>query len=95
MNEIDKIKKQILPIVKRNKIRRAGIFGSFATGSFTNTSDVDILVELGNNISLLDFVRIKLDLEDSLQRKVDLVEYKAIKPRLRKQILEEEIRIYG
>ena len=95
MNEIDKIKKQVLPIVKRNKIRRAGIFGSFATGSFTNTSDVDILVELGNNISLLDFVRIKLDLEDSLQRKVDLVEYKAIKPRLRKQILEEEIRIYG
>ncbi len=81
--------------MERNKIKRAGIFGSFATGLYSGASDVDILVELGNNISLLDFVRIKLDLEDSLQRKVDLVEYNAIKPRLRKQILEEEIRIYG
>ncbi len=95
MNELENIKKLVIPIMERNKIKRAGIFGSFATGSYSGTSDVDILVELGNNISLLDFVRIKLDLEDSLQRKVDLVEYSAIKPRLRKQILEEEIRIYG
>ena len=95
MNEIENIKRQIIPVVKRNNIKRAGIFGSFVTGAFTDTSDVDILVELDNNTSLLDFVRIKFDLEDSLQRKVDLVEYKAIKPRLRMQILEEEIRIYG
>jgi predicted nucleotidyltransferase len=52
-------------------------------------------VELEEDISLLEFVGIKLELEDLLRRKVDLVEYQAIKPRLKNQILSEEIRIYG
>ena len=95
MNEIDEIKQRIIPIVKRHNVKKAGIFGSLAKGAFTDESDVDILVELDKRISLLDFVRIKLDLEDTLRRKVDLVEYKAIKPRLKDQILSEELRIYG
>ena len=66
-----------------------------STGEFTRKSDVDILVELGKDISLLEFVGIKDELEDSLGRSVDLVEYQAIKPRLRSRILSEEIRIYG
>ena len=66
-----------------------------STGEFTRKSDVDILVELGKDISLLEFVGIKYELEDSLGRSVDLVEYQAIKPRLRSRILSEEIRIYG
>lgn len=95
MNDIDEIKQRIIPIVKRHNVKKAGIFGSLAKGAFTDESDVDILVELDKRISLLDFVRIKLDLEDTLRRKVDLVEYKAIKPRLKDQILSEELRIYG
>ena len=35
------------------------------------------------------------DLEDKLNKKVDLVEYEAIKPRLKNRILSEEVRIYG
>jgi len=50
---------------------------------------------LGNQISLLEFVGIKYELEDLLGRKVDLVEYQAVKPRLKDKILAEEIRIYG
>lgn len=56
---------------------------------------MDILIELKDKISLLKFVRIKLDLEDALNKKVDLVEYNSIKPRLQERILSEEIRIYG
>ena len=37
----------------------------------------------------------KLELEDLLGQKVDLVEYAAIKPGLRERILGEEIKIYG
>lgn len=95
MHPIDDIKNKIIPVVKRHKIKKAGIFGSFAKGVMTEASDVDILVELDNSLSLLDFVRIKFDFEDALNRKVDLVEYKAIKPRLREQILAEELRVYG
>lgn len=93
MNQLEDIKQQITLIAKRHKIKKAGIFGSYANNSYTQDSDVDILVELEDNLSLLDFVRIKLDFEDSLQKKVDLVEYKSIKPRLRNSILSEEIRV--
>lgn len=93
--EIEEIKKTIEPILLRHQIKRAGIFGSVAQGRASSESDIDILVELGNQISLLEFVGIKYELEDLLGRKVDLVEYQAVKPRLRHRIMAEEIRIYG
>ncbi len=92
---LENIKHTIIPVLKKHRIKRAGFFGSYVKGEATATSDIDILVELGTEISLLGFVRIKLDLEDLLNKKVDLVEYQAIKPRLRDRILAEEMRIYG
>ena len=95
MTQLQTIKSKILPILHKHDIKRAGIFGSMATGNVTPDSDVDILVELGTPISLLDFVGIKLELEDALEKKVDLVEYEALKIGLKENILNEEIRIYG
>ena len=95
MTQLQTIKSKILPILHKHDIKRAGIFGSMATGNVTPDSDVDILVELGTPISLLDFVGIKLELEDALEKKVDLVEYEALKVGLKENILNEEIRIYG
>ncbi len=93
--KIEKIKELIVPLLIRHQVKRAGIFGSVAKGGAHSKSDIDILVELGNKISLLEFVGIKYELEDLLGRKVDLVEYQAVKPRLKKRIMSEEIRIYG
>ena len=93
--QIAEIKEKIIPILVKHHVRRAGIFGSVATGNTSKNSDVDILVELGDKIGLLDFVLIKHELEDLLGKRVDLVEYQAVKPRLRNRILNEEIRIYG
>lgn len=93
--KIEEIKDMIVPVLIRHQIKRAGIFGSVAKGKATSKSDIDILVELGNKISLLEFVGIKYELEDLLGRKVDLVEYEAVKPRLKNRIMSEEIRIYG
>lgn len=95
MGTIDSIKESILPILIKYGVSRAGLFGSYVTNQYTEDSDIDILVQLSKKISLLEFVRIKLDLEDKLNRKVDLVEYQAIKPRLKDRILSEEVRIYG
>ncbi len=55
------------------------------------SSDIDILVEMGEDISLLDFVALKLKSEETLGRKVDLVEHGTIKPRLRERILKEQV----
>ncbi len=85
----------ILRIFKRNHVKRAGIFGSFASESDSAYNDIDLLVELPDGCSLFDFIAIKQVLEDQLKLNVDLVEYKAIKPALRERILAEEVRIYG
>lgn len=88
--EIDEIKKQIIPILRKYGIQKAGIFGSSARGK-ENIGDVDLLVQIEKKISLLEFVGLKQELENQLDLSVDLVEYDAIKPALREEILREEI----
>lgn len=90
---IEGIRETIRPVLRRHGIKRAGIFGSVVRGEATPESDVDILVELDEQASLLDFIGIKLELEDVLGRRVDLGQYAAIKPGLRERILREEVRI--
>ena len=86
-------KSEIKYILKKNGVIRAGIFGSYARNEQNNRSDIDILVELKEELSLIDVIRLKLLLEKELNKRVDLVEYESIKPALKKRILSEEIRI--
>ena len=90
---INSIKRKIIPILKRNDIVKAGIFGSYAKGESKRGSDIDILVDIKKEISLLDFIGIKLELEEVLKKKVDLVEYSTIKPLIRERILHEQVEI--
>ncbi|MDY1592138.1 MAG: nucleotidyltransferase family protein [Methanofastidiosum sp.] len=86
----DKIKETVVPILKRHNVKRASLFGSIVRDDYTEGSDIDILVELQEDTSLLDFIDIKLEIEDATNKKVDLVEYDMIKPALRKYILSEQ-----
>jgi len=88
---IEEIKSRALPILKRYGVKRAGVFGSAARGEMSPDSDVDILVEIDGDMSLLDFVGLKLELEEKLGRNVDLVEYSTLKPILKERILESEL----
>jgi len=89
---IKEIKKKIIRILKKNNVVRAGIFGSYATGKQKKNSDIDILVKTSEPLGFA-FVGIKLELEEELGRKVDLLTYKSIHPLLKKRILKEEVRI--
>jgi len=90
--EIADIKKKIKPILKRHDIKKAAVFGSYARGDQKKKSDVDILVQYRkNDKSLFDFVGLKLDLEKRLNKKVDLVEYSTIRPRIKDRILKEQV----
>lgn len=88
------IKRKIIPILKRQGVTRAALFGSASRGEMKKKSDIDILVKLKKGKSLFDFVGLKLELEDKLGKKVDLVMYGAIKPRLKDIILKDEKIIY-
>jgi len=67
------------------------IFGSLAWGDSGIDSDVDFLIELEPERSLLDIVAIKQDLEDLLQRKVDVVTESAVSPYIRREIVRQAI----
>lgn len=92
-NTIEEIKKKVVPLLKRHGAKRAGLFGSLVRGQLSKRSDIDVLVDLPHNLSLIDVVGIEQEIEDKVGRKVDLVEYAAIKPLIKKQILAEEVRI--
>ena len=92
-NNIEKLKSIIIKTLKKNNIKKAGIFGSYARGEQRKDSDIDILAEIPKKISLFQVVGIKLELEDALKKKVDLVEYKLIRSEIKKIILNEEVRI--
>ena len=73
------------------RVARVGLFGSYVRGEMREDSDIDIVVKIEKDISLLDFVELKLEIEEVLGRKVDLVEYNTIKPLLRERILKEQV----
>ncbi len=84
------LKRIILKILRKHDVKKAALFGSFARGSTTKKSDVDLLVEFRGVKSLLDLVGLKLELEDVLKKKVDVVTYKSLHPLLKNKILEEQ-----
>lgn len=88
--QIEEIKRKILPILQRYKVTKVGLFGSCVRGDMKENSDIDILVEIKSDISLLDFIGLKQEIEQALGSKVDLVEYDTIKPILREKILREQ-----
>jgi uncharacterized protein len=87
------ISNKVCPILKRFKVKRAGVFGSYARGQQTSVSDVDLLVDAPENLSIYDLVGLQQELEETLGRRVDLVEYDLLKPRIRKRALTDEVRI--
>ena len=89
------VKKEILPILKRQGVTKAAFFGSFARGEAKKQSDIDLLIQFKGSKSLLDLVGLRFELEEKLGKKVDLLTYNAIRPRLKKYILKEQKIIYG
>ena len=90
---IEQIKSKTLPVLKQAGVLRSSIFGSAARGEADENSDIDILVELPKQASLLDLVGLKQDLEQVLGKKVDVVEFISIKPALRENILNNQVAI--
>jgi predicted nucleotidyltransferase len=84
-----KYAKEIHRIARGHGAVRIRVFGSYATGAASSTSDVDFLVELEPGRDLFDLVGLKQDLETLLGRSVDVAEEGGLSPYLRDKILRE------
>lgn len=91
--KLEEIKAKAIPVLKEAGILRSALFGSYVRGEETNQSDIDFLVDYPLGMSLFDVVELKDKLENALGKRVDLVGYKTIKPRIKDIILSEQIQI--
>lgn len=94
VDEIKRVIKEHEDILKEKyKVKEISIFGSYVRDEAKKSSDIDILVELGDGIGLLTFIEIEEYLSSILGIKVDLVEKEGLKPRIGQNILREAVRV--
>ena len=79
----------ILAIAKKHGASNVRVFGSFARGDARPESDLDLLVDMEPDRSLLDTVSLIQELEQALGRKVDVLTENAIYWLLKRKILRE------
>jgi predicted nucleotidyltransferase len=93
MEQLEQYQQLILPVLKRYFIKRAAIFGSFAKGVNSVNSDMDLLIEPGKDFTMFKMLSLEEEISDLIKRKVDLVEYSALKPSIRDEVLLSAINI--
>lgn len=81
----------ILRLAQQHGATNVRLFGSAARGKERPDSDLDLLVDMELDRSLLDHIALKQDLEDLLGRKIDVVTEKSLHPRIRERVLREAV----
>lgn len=84
-------REDILRIAAKYGAYNVRVFGSVARGEARVDSDVDFLVELESGRNLLDRIALKQDLEELLQREVDVAKPNNLHELIRDKVLEEAI----
>ena len=80
-------------IARRFGVKRLALFGSAVRGELRDDSDVDVLVEFDGPATFDGYFRLKDYLEALLGRTVDLVTERGLKPRAKRQVEKDLIRV--
>ena len=86
---IENRRSEILALAERHGIRNVRVFGSMARDDANDASDVDLLVSLVPGRSGLALGGLLMDVQDLLQRRVEVVTEGGLHPALRERVLEE------
>lgn len=86
-------REEILDIASKYGIGNIRVFGSVARGNQTSDSDIDLLVTLDQDRSLLDRIGFMQEMESMFNVKVDVVNEKAVHKLIRETVLNEVIKI--
>jgi len=89
---VNEIKNIILPVLKQHKIKKAILFGSYAKKCASEKSDIDIFIDSGGILNGLNFFTVYNQIENCLNKKVDIIE--AIDIKRDSQIYNEIVK-YG
>ena len=91
------IKIAVQEYFKDKPVKKVYLFGSYARGEANENSDVDLIVDIDDEdkrMSLFDFIKLKLGIEKSLNKEVDLVETDLFFPRVKIRAEKEKFILY-
>ena len=94
LSEIEKIISQYKKELRKNfQVKQIGIFGSYLHNKQTEVSDIDILVDFGENADLFHLIGLGLFLEEKLGKKVDIVPKRALRKEIKESVLKEAVTV--
>jgi len=86
-------REMILSIAKKYGANNIRVFGSVVREQETNTSDIDLLVDLEEDRSLFELIGLKLELEEKTGQTFDIVTQKALHKLIADQVLKEAVQL--
>ncbi len=84
-------KSRILDLAEKYGARNIRVFGSVARGDATAASDVDFLVDLDADRTLMDLGGLLIGLQEMLGLRVDVATEGMLKPGIRERALREAV----
>lgn len=91
LNLLREKREEILRLTRQYGASNVRIFGSVARNTEDDQSDVDLLITPLPGMTLLNHYDLVCELEKLLNRKVDLVSDRALRPRIRESVLKEAL----
>ncbi len=91
---IDELKDLLTPIFIKYGLIRVSIFGSYARGTASDTSDINLLIYINENFDLESYINFKNEVIKVVGKDIDILEYRSINKRVETDILKEAILLY-
>ena len=101
---VDEIQNAILPVAVKYGLRAVYLFGSYARGTATEASDIDLIIDTtGTQIkSLLQLAAVYCELEETLGKPVDVITVSSLEQKIqrpgemnfRQNVWNEKVNLY-
>lgn len=88
------IKNAVVPIAKKYQIEKVYLFGSYARGDYNEESDIDLRIEKGNLRGMFALCGFYSEVEEALQKSVDILTTGSLEPEFLHKIQKDEVLIY-
>lgn len=92
---IDEIKSLVTPIAESYGVEALYLFGSYAKGSATSKSDLDIRVDRGEVKSLLQLSGLRIALAEALKKPLDIMTTQSLSDSFLRTIRNDEVVLYA
>jgi uncharacterized protein len=93
LTELRAKRSEIIELARARGASRVRVFGSVARGEAGEGSDIDFIVDLEPGRSLFDLGGLLMDLRDLLERDVDVVSARGLRPRVAERVLADAVEL--